>query len=410
VTSPTPPSASASPADGLSDVLEAARILWPPPLAVTYARGRSHRASVYEQILLPGPSAPRICVPADTRRGAARAVMRFSSALPPRQFATRLASALAVAAGPRALFPHTLVVSGSTTDGLRDHLSTALGHRVSVGFGIGTARANRKPVLALFGKDGRRLGFAKIGIDAFTDAQVVRERDSLQELRDVRIPGVRTPALLHFGTWDTHPVLVIGALAPSPWQTARRGSQAPHAQMEALGRGLGVQEGPLADSAWWTSMVKTVLDLPPGSARDDVLEAIETVATRWAGLDLRLGAWHGDWTPWNMGWSRGKLLLWDFERFEAGAPIGLDACHFATSVPAPTQDPDEIVRRLQRARPCDDRARADLVKAVYLVAITSRYQVAAHSENGSLIAARAAMMARCLARWLDTTADGGVTG
>jgi hypothetical protein len=202
---------------------------------------------------------------------------------------------------------------------------------------------------------------------------------------------------------------VIGALAPSPWQTARRGSQAPYAQMEALGRCLGIQEGSLPDSAWWTTMVKTVLDLPPGSARDALLEAIETVATRWAGLDLRLGAWHGDWTPWNMGWSRGKLLLWDFERFEAGAPLGLDACHFATSVPSPTQDPAEIVRRLGGARADDDPARAELTKAVYLVAITSRYLVAAHSENGRLIAPRAAIMADCLSRWLDQTADGRVT-
>ena len=100
--------------------------------------------------------------------------------------------------------------------------------------------------------------------------------------------------------------------------------------------------------------------------------------------------------------------MWDFERFEVGAPIGLDACHYAVSVPSPTDDPDEILRRLEGALPRHDPALAALVKAVYLVAITSRYQVAAHSENGRLIAPRATMMTQCLEGWLTKTAVGGV--
>jgi hypothetical protein len=333
--------------------------------------------------------------------------MRFSSALPARQIVTRLLSAVALAVGPRSLVPHRVVVSGTTADGLRDHLSAAVGRRVSFGFGIGTARANRKPVLALFGDDGRPLGFAKVGVDPFTDAQVVREQQSLTELQRVRIPGVRTPALLDFGTWDDHPVLVIGALEPSAWQTARRGMRLPRAQMDALGAAFGVQEAPLTESAWWTALVETARGLPEGDARRDLLDSMDAVASGWAGRSVRLGAWHGDWTPWNMGWSGGELLLWDFERFELGAPIGLDACHFALSVPSRTTDPGEIIRRLENAVPCDDPALASWVKAVYLVAITCRYQVALQSENGALIAPRAALMAHCLTEWLRQTADRG---
>jgi hypothetical protein len=410
VTSPKPATAAAPPEDGPGEVLQAARILWPAPLEVAYARGRSHPGSVCEQILLPGPAA-RISVPADTRRGAARAIMRFSSALPRRQVATRLASALTVAVGPRSLVPHRLVVTGTSADSLRDHLSAALGQPVSFGFGIGTARANRKPVLALFGKDGRRLGFAKIGVDPFTDDQVTREHHSLTEVQRARIGGVRTPTLLDFGTWDDHPVLVISALQPSAWETARRGARTPPAtQMEALGTAFGVQEATLAQSPWWSGLVALAEGLPPGRARSDLLEDMETVVTRWADQEVRLGAWHGDWTPWNMGWSHGELLLWDFERFELGAPLGLDACHFALSIPSRTTDPAEIIRRLGQADPGEDRALAALVKATYLVAITCRYQAAAHSENGRLIAPRAALMAGCLTEWLRRTADQGARG
>jgi hypothetical protein len=39
-------------------------------------------------------------------------------------------------------------------------------------------------------------------------------------------------------------------------------------------------------------------------------------------------AWHGDLAPWNMCPSPdGRLLVWDWERYEAGVPYGLDAVH-----------------------------------------------------------------------------------
>jgi hypothetical protein len=409
VTSSKPATVAAAPEGGLGEVLRAAQVLWPPPLEVAYARGGRHPSSVSEQILIPGPAA-RICLPGDSRRGAARTVLRFSSSLRPREFATRLLSAAAVGVGPRALVPHRLVVTGSGGDGLREHLATALGRPVSFGFGIGKARANRKPVLALFGADGERLGFAKIGVDPFTDDQVLREREALARVQETDIPGVRTPDLLDFGTWNGHPVLVISALQPSAWQTARRGVRRPHAQMESLGRAFGVRETPLKDSPWWVSLGDTVRALPPGEAGSHLVEAVETIDAAYGDRPLAFGAWHGDWTPWNMGWSRGQVLLWDFERFEVGAPVGLDACHFAVGVPSPSRDADEIVRRLGTSSPSDDPEVAAVVRTVYLAAMNARYQVAAHSENGHLIAPLAAIMARCLSSWLSRTTDGGARG
>jgi hypothetical protein len=43
---------------------------------------------------------------------------------------------------------------------------------------------------------------------------------------------------------------------------------------------------------------------------------------------LAFGSWHGDWTPWNMAFSGGRVLVWDWERFESGVPIGYDALHY----------------------------------------------------------------------------------
>ena len=47
---------------------------------------------------------------------------------------------------------------------------------------------------------------------------------------------------------------------------------------------------------------------------------------------LDVGTWHGDWAPWNMTTARGILYVWDWERSEGGAPVGLDVLHFSFEV------------------------------------------------------------------------------
>ena len=42
---------------------------------------------------------------------------------------------------------------------------------------------------------------------------------------------------------------------------------------------------------------------------------------------LTFGAWHGDWSPWNMASTGRGLLVWDWERFAVRVPLGFDALH-----------------------------------------------------------------------------------
>ena len=46
------------------------------------------------------------------------------------------------------------------------------------------------------------------------------------------------------------------------------------------------------------------------------------------GEALELGAWHGDWTPWNMTATTEGLLVWDWERFGTEVPVGFDPLHY----------------------------------------------------------------------------------
>ena len=65
--------------------------------------------------------------------------------------------------------------------------------------------------------------------------------------------------------------------------------------------------------------------------RDRLGEALERLRLAAADRPLPMGGWHGDWTPWNMSRRRGRLQLWDWERFETGVPRGLDRCHYAVN-------------------------------------------------------------------------------
>ncbi len=52
-----------------------------------------------------------------------------------------------------------------------------------------------------------------------------------------------------------------------------------------------------------------------------------------ADVDLPVGSWHGDWTPWNLAPSADRgMLVWDWERFASGVPVGYDALHYSGQV------------------------------------------------------------------------------
>ena len=89
--------------------------------------------------------------------------------------------------------------------------------------------------------------------------------------------------------------------------------------------------------------------MPPGDpVRTKALDALAVVAGR--GGDWEFGAWHGDWTAWNMARHGDRLLLWDWERFEVGVPIGWDALHHALRSDLDTRPPSVAVTRQLLAR------------------------------------------------------------
>ncbi|TDD52840.1 hypothetical protein E1286_08170 [Nonomuraea terrae] len=166
-------------------------------------------------------------------------------------------------------------------------------------------RANRKPVLEARSQ-GRRLAFVKVGDTPRTRELLATEAAALRRLAGLSLDVVATPYVLHHGEWRG-----LSVLAVSPLPVCRR-------------------------------------RVPRPLLLDAVREIAETGGTR--------PAWHGDLAPWNMCPSPdGRVLVWDWERYEIGVPYGFDAVHHF------------FQRALRRMRP-PVAARACLAQSVRVLA------------------------------------------
>jgi hypothetical protein len=112
----------------------------------------------------------------------------------------------------------------------------------------------------------------------------------------------------------------------------------------------------------------------------DLLDAIGSRAAA-----IPAGAWHGDLSPWNLGWVGARLWAWDWEYCRTDVPVGLDLPHFAfqrafIGAREPLADAfaharattAEALSRLGYAP--EDRA---TINAVHVAEIAIRYQEAA---------------------------------
>ncbi|WP_188192638.1 hypothetical protein [Nonomuraea sp. SYSU D8015] len=160
------------------------------------------------------------------------------------------------------------------------YLSEVFGRPVETVLHVRPARrANRKPLLEAR-SGGRRLAFVKIGDSARARELINAEAAALRRLAGLGLKTVTTPGVLHHGDWRG---LAVLALSPLPVPMRRR--RAP---------------------------------------RPLLMSAIEEIA----GTGEAGPAWHGDFAPWNMcPGPDGRLLVWDWERYEIGVPFGFDAVH-----------------------------------------------------------------------------------
>lgn len=212
---------------------------------------------------------------------------------------------------------------------LAEHLAERTGHpRLVLSLSIGPPRPNRKPILQLTAPDGTLVAFAKVSTNAHTAALVANEAAVLERLGARTDLGVVTaPQLLDHFRWKGHDVILLRAL-PTPRQGRHLALPLTAEVVRTIAQVGARERVPAAESRWWATVEGRAAKAEPSSAAA-LRPAIDAWRTRWGAAVLEFGQWHGDLTPWNGAWHRGRFLVWDWERSGGPVPLGLDVIHNA---------------------------------------------------------------------------------
>jgi hypothetical protein len=396
----------------LAYLREVCELLWPPTAEMTLyggahgwpqitgpvrprALGGTTRPQGRDFVLIPGVRHPRLLVPA-APRAAAAALRQYGQprSLPARLGVAAFALGLASGLGGTLLGVRVRVTAPPEAESIESYLRSVLSPDIRVSIRLGPARANRKPVLQLHTTTGESAGFVKIGFNALTGDLVRAESASLTWLERAGLDGISVPRVLHHDQWHGMDVLVLSGLPV--WQRRRALSAAQlSTAMDTVTRVGGLQDGALAGDAYLRQLRDRLDTADPGPERSALLQALDTLGATGLVAGLTFGAWHGDWSPWNMASTSGGLLLWDWERFASGVPRGFDALHYWLQSEVGPQHRDPLAA----ATDCIEHAagllapfgigaaQARLTAALYLADVATRYLVDRQAQAGAPLGA-----------------------
>jgi hypothetical protein len=361
-------------------------LLYPEPCRTDGTPG----TPIAEYLVVPDARRPRLLVPSVSRRVAAAAVRRYAE---PQSRAARLKRDAVVAAvrtgASSVLLRDRIRVTGPLSASIDGYLSEALGRELAVSVHIGPARANRKPVLQLLGPEGDTFGFGKLGTGPLTQRLVRAETAALTALGSSGLTKLTVPRVLHAGQWRGLQVLIQSALPVWLPRAPLHPRRLVGAMLDIAGC-CGYTQGTLVASSYWHELrqrLAAVADRAEGVA---LASAAELLVKHAGETSFRYGAWHGDWAPWNMANVADALLVWDWERFATGVPLGFDAVHH------------ELQRRIQSTGDAKDAVEVTVHKAadllhpfgvpaegrevtalLYLVDLATRYLTDRQAEAGA---------------------------
>jgi hypothetical protein len=403
------PAGAAGRPDWLACLQEMCELLWPPPAVVRLGDSKPARAGLKggprrdetaawldrrEFALIAGIHQPPLLVPAD-RHAAAGALGHYChpQVRIKRLGVKALCLGLRGGLGGVALRRRVLVSAPGGADTIEEYLTAVLSRDIQVSMYLGPARANRKPVLQLLVGTGEPAGFAKIGVNPLTCSLVRAEHDSLVRLGRAGLREITIPKVLHYDSWRGLEVLVLSPLPA--WQSPRP-LPAPRlaAAMAELARVGGLTTEPLSHSRYLGQLRSRLAAADPGAERAALLHALDDLTARAGGETLTFGSWHGDWSPWNMASTGSGLLVWDWERFATGVPLGFDALHhWLQARVAGHHEPAAA------ARSCAERAprelapfgiaarQAQLTAVLYLADLATRYLTDRQAQAGARLGA-----------------------
>jgi hypothetical protein len=373
---------------------EVLRTLWPPPARITRTgRMSRHGAGDAEFLVCPDVRHAAFLVPRRPLRAAAAALRTYKTSAGISDRLRHRVMALAAGTGLAEVLPDRIMITGGSTGPTADivgYLRAVLGEETVVSLYIGPPRANRKPVLQALTRQGQLLAFVKIGVNPLTRDLVSAEAAALTFLATVPIVHLQPPHVLHHGQWRGNEVLVQQAL---PASRPARGQGELNEAIAELSKIRGISHWPAAGSPYWRSLLSRLQALAKRELANPLIDVLSQLEPRAQAIRLAFGSWHGDWTPWNVTVAQGRAMVWDWERFETGVPVGYDAVHYwmqdqlicagsaaRTVAEAGFSAAAEILGPLGI-----DAGAAELVTMLYLIEIAVRYLHDGQAEAGAAL-------------------------
>ena len=373
---------------------------------------------VREFAFLPNAEHPRLIVPVGLPAAAAAAVRRYSQALSrtERYGRTGLAMVLRTGVGER-LLPDRVRISvptgspdspdspgddraaGESARSVEDVLAEVLGEPVVVSLGLGNRRANQKPILHVLTPAGQTRAFVKVGDNAMARTLVRGEAEALRRVGALPLNLVTPPELIELVSWNGLELLI---LSPLPTSAKATRDEVPYAAIAELAASTGVLTAGLTVSEYWRQTRKAVHAVNDTEARAQLSSVVDAVERRHGDTAFRFGCWHGDFTPWNLQWRGDGIVLWDWERFAAGVPLGFDALHYRLALDQLAVGDDAATAQLHRqaeAVLANVDVPSELAAAtttLYLLELCSRYLLAAQLDTGEPLRRRANWLLRFL--------------
>jgi hypothetical protein len=205
-------------------------------------------------------------------------------------------------------------------------LSEIVGERLTIAVRIPHQRPNSKPTLMLLSSQGRVLGFAKIAMRPLTRSLVSHEASTLtsMEATSREHPSFEVPRVLCHEQFHGVEVLVLSDVdGAGEVNTAAR-----HAASRDIAAVNGIRVEALGTSDYLTNLRarQAVLGSQAGS---ELGQLLGEVTERFGAEQVAFGGWHGDWNSHNMAMRGDTVVVWDWERSGATAPLGLDVVYYS---------------------------------------------------------------------------------
>lgn len=288
--------------------------------------------------------------------------------------------------GAGRLLPGRIQADG--TDSIETLLADVVRSPVRIGIFLGPPRANRKPVLQVLSPDGELLAIAKVGTNPLTARLATAEAEALRLLAAAPLRHTVVPTLLGLHTWHD---LVVMVQSPLPiWEQGMRDDPALRRRaMLEIATSQGVTRLPWSDSEHRRAVDLTIERITEPVVAGLIRRGADHVLESARQVDL--GAWHGDLTAWNLACAGDQVLVWDWERFSTGVPVGFDLLHHhflpslkgepsarAGAGAALLDDSPGLLRGV-----VDDPEDARTVALLYLLEIGGRFAVDGQARTGT---------------------------